>query len=255
MMRSRKVPADRRAEVREPVIEQLIDRELMRQHLAERKAEPVPEELDAQVGRIRESLEKGGEKADDVLSRLGYTEASLREELALPLAWKVQVGRMVTDQRLRDYFRDHRAEFDGTRVRASQIFLRDANGNEEQSQEAERRLASIREEIVSGKVSFAEAARRYSQAPSAEQGGDVGFFTWRGRMPADFVRAVLPLKTGDVSEPFQTSAGWHLAAVTERKPGDLSLEDVRAQVLSQLSNELWDETVRDLRAKARIERK
>ena len=255
MMLSRKVPADRRSEVRDSIIEQLIDRELMRQYLAERKAEPVPEELDAQVRRIRESLEKAGNEAAAVLKRLGYTEEKLRAELTLPLAWKVQVGRMVTDQQLRDYFREHRAEFDGTRVRASQIFLREENGPEEQAGGAKRRLAAVREEIITGRTSFAEAARRHSEAPSAVQGGDVGFFTGRGRMPAEFTRAVFFLKIGDVSEPFRTHAGWHLATVTERIPGELSLEDVRPQVLSQLSNELWDQTRRELREKAHVERK
>jgi peptidyl-prolyl cis-trans isomerase C len=62
------------------------------------------------------------------------------------------------------------------------------------------------------------------------------------------------LKTGDVSQPIESPFGVHLITVTDRKPGDLSLEDVRGKVLDVLSKELWDKTVAELRTQAKIER-
>jgi peptidyl-prolyl cis-trans isomerase C len=72
-------------------------------------------------------------------------------------------------------------------------------------------------------------------------------------MPESISRVAFQLKKGDISEPFRTSFGMHLLTVTDRRPGQLSLEDVRPIVLEAISDDLWRDTVRDLREKARIE--
>src|SRR5690606_728337 len=96
-------------------------------------------------------------------------------------------------------------------------------------------------------------AESHSEAPSRDAGGDVGFFAYRGTMPSAFSEAVFRLKTGEVSEPFRTPYGMHLATVTERKPGELSLEDARQRVLNHLAGELWDKIVAQRRLNATIE--
>lgn len=266
LMISRQVPDKLRDSLRKRFLEQLIDRRLMRAYLAERKAEPNPVELDDQVERIFKLIRKHGDDPQEVLSRLGYTEETLRRELALPLAWKTHLRRVVTDNRLRDDFQKHRRQFDGTKRRARQILIKvsapdaapaspakkAADGSDIEA--AKGKLDRIRQEILDGTITFAQAARKYSQAPSAEQGGDVGYFSYRGPMPEAFTRPIFELKVGEVSRPFVTPFGVHLVQVTEEKPGQLSLEDARPQVLEQLSEELWNQTVRDLRSKAKIER-
>jgi len=185
---------------------------------------------------------------------LGYSEDTLREELALPLSWKVHVNRMVTPKRLREYFQQHRQEFDGTQVRARHIVLQVPTGKEsDELKAAEEKLRQVRTDIVDEKITFAEAAKKYSEAPSRENGGDVGFFPYRGKMPAAFSRVAFSLKEGEVSGPFRTPFGVHLCTLTAQTPGQLSLEDVRQPVLKQLSRELWNETVRKERAQAKIE--
>ncbi|MGH7948605.1 MAG: peptidylprolyl isomerase, partial [Candidatus Binataceae bacterium] len=93
-----------------------------------------------------------------------------------------------------------------------------------------------------------------SESPTREKGGDLGFFPYRGKMPTAFTQVVFKLKLGEVSEPFITPFGAHLAKVIEVKAGEaaLSLEDARPAVLSRMSNELWNETVAAERAKANI---
>jgi parvulin-like peptidyl-prolyl isomerase len=101
--------------------------------------------------------------------------------------------------------------------------------------------------------SFAEAARQHSTSPSARQGGDLGYFRFQGRMPAAIAAVAFALPVGEISQPFRSSFGAHLVTVTDRKPGDLSLEDVRADVLEAVSRALWDDQVRQERAGAAIE--
>jgi parvulin-like peptidyl-prolyl isomerase len=72
-------------------------------------------------------------------------------------------------------------------------------------------------------------------------------------MPVQLTREVFRLNVGEVSQPFRTSWGVHLCLVTDRKPGDLSLEDVRDEVLARMSQDLWNETIAELRKTAKIE--
>ncbi len=120
-------------------------------------------------------------------------------------------------------------------------------------QEAEEKLGRLRSEITAGKISFADAARRYSEAPSAAKGGDVGTFAFRGTMPAEVCRVAFALKVGEVSQPFRTPFGVHLYTVTDIRPGNLSLEDVRSLVIRRLSTDLWDRLVAKARTTAKIE--
>jgi len=250
-MLARSVPEDQRQKLRKRFLEQLVDRRLMRDYLISRKAQADPLELDAQVSRIRKLIAKAGDDPDAVLRKMGFDENRLRDELSLPLAWQTHIARVLTAEGIRDYFAAHREQFDGTQIRASQIFLKlgESAGDADKEQDLQR-LRDIRMEIVSGKTTFAAAAGMHSEAPSRDQGGDVGTFAYRGTMPLEFTREVFPLKVGEVGEPFLTRFGAHLATVTERKPGELSLEDVRPLVLSQMSGELWDETVAQERQKA-----
>jgi parvulin-like peptidyl-prolyl isomerase len=251
LMASRRVPPEKRPDLRRPFLEQLVDQRLMRAFLAERKSTASELELDAEIRRIRELIQRSGETPEAVLGRLGYTEGGLREELALPLAWRSYARLLITPDRLRGYWAKHRRRFDGTEVRASQIFLKVRTADERTA--ALDTLRGLRERVVAGETSFAAAAREHSQAPTATAGGDVGWFPFRGEMPAEFARAAFGLKTGEISEPFVTDFGAHLLTVTGEKPGDLSLEDVRREVFSAFADELWDEIVAQQRAKAEIE--
>lgn len=254
MLKSRRVPERLWDKLQEPFLEQLIDMRLIQKFLAARRIQANEKELEEQVARIRRTLARG-EDAEKTLAELGYDEASLREELALPLAWQSYLALTVNDEQIRDFYQKRKAEFDGTQVRASQILLKVSPEDPPAKLEAaKQRMAGLRADILAKRISFAEAARMYSEAPSAENDGDVGYFPRRGKMPEDLSRHAFALEVGELSEPFTSPYGVHLVLVTDRKPGDLSLEDARGEVLNQLSHEIWEKTVRDLRSRARIER-
>ena len=248
------IPAEKRPEADSKLIEQLIDQQLIRTFLAARKIQPVADELQHEIARVEELIRKTGEEPKEFLTRLGYTAERLKSELGLPLAWLVYARRTITQEQLKEYFEQHRQELDGTQLRASQIFLiLPKQPSQSEISERKEKLAEIRRDIVAGNHSFADAAKQKSDAPTAESGGDVGLFGWKGKLPSSVSQAAFALKVNEISEPIVSPFGVHLIQVTERHPGDYSLEDVRNEIFDRLSQQLWATTIAKERETAKID--
>jgi peptidyl-prolyl cis-trans isomerase SurA len=114
-----------------------------------------------------------------------------------------------------------------------------------------QRLEQIRQRILNGE-SFAVAASAASQDPgSASEGGDLG---WQSPDVYDpkFSAAVAKLKVGEISEPFQTSYGWHIAQLLGRRNHDETQEVKRMNAMEAIraskadeDTEIWLQRLRD----------
>src|SRR6185503_18894028 len=78
--------------------------------------------------------------------------------------------------------------------------------------DARRRLADLRERIVTGGADFAELARQHSADGSASRGGDLDWLLPGDTVP-EFERVMNALKTGEISQPVKSPFGWHLIQV------------------------------------------
>lgn len=243
-----KLSSDELRQSREQMIERLIDRQLLRAFLAQKKVSANPEQLETHLTRLKTRLKDRNEDFDKLLAKSGFTEESLRRELRLPLDWEAYVKLDVTDSKLRDVWKQRRHEFDGSEVRAAQIALKsDDPAADDQT------LRQLRGKILDKSISFADAAKKHSQAPSAAKGGDLGRFGFRGKQPPPYPELAFGLKVGEISEPVRSPYGVLLLTVTERIEGQLSLEDARPEILQQLSTELQRDVLEQERAKAKIE--
>ncbi len=74
----------------------------------------------------------------------------------------------------------------------------------------------IKKDIMSGTITFEEAARQYSLCPSAMYGGDLGFFD-RKKMAQQFADTAFDLKIGEISDPVGTKFGWHIIKTTDKR--------------------------------------
>jgi len=103
---------------------------------------------------------------------------------------------------------------------------------------------------------FAQLAAEHSTGPSKSRGGDLGWFG-PGQMVATFERAAMALETGAFTpEPVQTKFGWHVILVQERRPFPVpSYQDAREVLANELSAELGQKYMEQLRAEAKIEKK
>src|SRR5204863_7022404 len=110
------------------------------------------------------------------------------------------------------------------------------------SEEASKLASDARAKIVAG-ADFNALAKQISEDPSAqENSGRLGWFTPQ-RMDPAFSRAAFALKQpGDVSEPVQSTFGWHIIRLDERKaPRVRSFEEVQEEIVTELKKNFVNE--------------
>jgi peptidyl-prolyl cis-trans isomerase SurA len=129
--------------------------------------------------------------------------------------------------------------------------------NAVRTDEQARLLArDIYERIGKGE-DFAALAKQYSDDPGSKQGGgDLGFQP-PGVFAPEFQVRLDQLKPGEVSPPFRTQFGWHVASVIERRTRDTTEESRRARARQSIGQrktaEEYDVWLRRLREEAYIE--
>ncbi len=117
--------------------------------------------------------------------------------------------------------------------RVSQIFL---GVNEPQNLEAVRKQAAeLSKKAQASPAEFAALAKEFSQDRlTAERGGDTGLQPLQQLVP-EVRGAVARLKVGAVSEPVQSSAGFHVIKLTEQQPArTATLDELRDQLTQAL---------------------
>jgi len=126
----------------------------------------------------------------------------------------------VSDETLRQYYKDHKAEFVAREERAMRHILVavPAGASEEDAAKAEEEARGLLQQIRDG-ADFAAVAKDNSDDPgSAADGGDLGWVE-HGLMVPAFEEAAFALDAGAISEPVRTDFGFHIIQVTAVRGG------------------------------------
>ncbi|MDP3519643.1 MAG: peptidylprolyl isomerase, partial [Hydrogenophaga sp.] len=112
--------------------------------------------------------------------------------------------------------------------------------NEIRTEEQAKALIDTLHSRITNGESFADIARQNSDdSASVVAGGDMGWAS-EGGMPPEFEIVIDEMEIGEVSEPFRTSFGWHIAEVMERRERDMSREFSRQQAENTLRNRKFE---------------
>lgn len=138
----------------------------------------------------------------------------------------------VTPQDVQRHYEDNEQQYaTPEQVRASHILLK----TEGKDEAAVKKLADDIAAKAKGGADFAELAKKYSEDESNNKtGGDLNLFG-RGQMVPEFDKVVFAMETGQISEPFKTSFGYHVVKLTEKRAASKrSLDEVRTQIEDQI---------------------
>jgi peptidyl-prolyl cis-trans isomerase C len=110
----------------------------------------------------------------------------------------------------------------------------------------EKEAKEAKKKLDDGK-SFEDIAKEYSKDPgSAQQGGDLGYFT-KGKMVKEFADAAFALKKGEVSEPVKSAFGFHIIKLEDiRKVSAPTFNEVKENLRSTLQEKKLADYVQGL---------
>ncbi len=122
--------------------------------------------------------------------------------------------------------------------------------------QAEKKVRDLRDRIVAGET-FAKLAKEYSNdTATANLGGDMGWFVQNG-YGGKIAGVLQSLKPGEISEPFESDAGWHVLELldtrTEDKTDEAERNKARQTLGTRKAEEEYGSFLRQMRAEAYIE--
>ena len=167
------------------VVRQLIDEKLQSQETREFEVDVSEDEIIEQLSFIAQRAGVDVDQIADELAKDGISVYALTDQIRVDIAWnKLVRGRFapqvrVSEDEIDRILDEARANHDKPQFRVLELFLPVDDPNEEPRvrQEAEELIAQL------GKgVPFPQLAQQFSQAPSAANGGDIGWVT-RGQLP------------------------------------------------------------------------
>jgi peptidyl-prolyl cis-trans isomerase C len=228
------------------------------QFLAKQNIPVTEKEIDEEYAALEAALKKDGQDIGVALGAAGITVAQVRDEMKKKLRWRNYVKAVATDTVLKKYMADNKDVFNQTQVRASHIILRvEPSAPPAEKEKVRLKLLAIKRDIDSNKITFADAANKYSEDDGNKEspnGGDLGYFVRRGQFEPVFTAAAFALKKGSISEPVETIFGYHLIQVTDRKEGTpVDFDQKKLAIQNEYATDLQERIVAAERKTAKIE--
>lgn len=230
----------------------LVQRALASDFLDEQKVEPTEAEIDLEIDRRRKAFSAVERSFDDELRKANISEAAVRKLFRWRIAWARYLDRSLTEANVEKYFDRFRWRFDGSRRRVVHLLLK-AQDDPQDRQRARSEADAIRAKIVAGELTFEEAVRRFSQAESASEGGELGWIEADGPMPDAFTQAAFSLDAGAISSPVDTPFGVCLIRCLEIDAGTKTYQDVRKEATDFAREDLFRWIVEKRLPRAQIE--
>ncbi len=209
----------------------------------ERFKKQLPEGQDVDFAEI---IKKQGLDIAEVKKQLAKGEA-IQEWIKNKIAPEVKV----TDEDAKKFYNENKERYfkQPETVTASHILIKPKEDTPEGWKEAKAEAEKVYKEAQDG-GDFAELAKKYSDGPSAKNGGKLGKFT-KGQMVPEFEAACWQLaKDNKINglDLVKTKFGWHIIKVTAYDPGGyIKLDDkLLGQIKEQLQQQKIAEKVKEL---------
>ncbi|NLY20170.1 MAG: peptidylprolyl isomerase [Tissierellia bacterium] len=219
-----------------------IGPEVAMQFQSEEGIKKIVEEMVNQELLLLDAKANEFHKEEEFRTVMDKTEENLLKSYAFQ---KVIGDETVTEDEINSYFETFKGHFAKDSADASHILV-----------DTEEEAKNILEEIKGG-LEFGEAAMKYSNCPSKENGGRLGEFQ-RGMMVPEFEEEAFTMEIGTISEPVKTQFGYHIIQLNNRNSSDevkleSVYEDVKMEALRIKQQNAYVAKLEDLKSKYNTE--
>ncbi|WP_404449087.1 peptidylprolyl isomerase [Sutcliffiella horikoshii] len=191
-------------------------RELVSEKVLSEKYEVTEEEVQERLDELKQQL---GPEFETAMAQSGFkSEEQLSQTLRISMLQEKAATESVevSAEEIKEYYDQMKPE-----IRASHILVDDVETANE-----------VKKKLDEG-ADFAELATEYSTDPgSAPNGGDLEWFG-AGVMLPEFEQAAYSLEVNQISEPVQSTYGFHIIKVTDKKEKE-PLEDIEAELKEEI---------------------
>ena len=260
----KQIPDFQMAQMKNEVLESLINRELLFQESKKKGVQVKSEAVSDQLKNIQQRYPNKDE-FKKLLNDMGLTESDLQAQIEHGMAIQKLIDEEVadkikiSDEETKSYYDANPQLFQQPeQVKASHILIKvDANATDAQKAEARKKIKEVQQKVQKGE-DFATLAKTYSEGPSGPRGGDLGYFR-RGQMVKPFEAAAFSLKLNETSDIVETRFGYHLIKVVGKKPAKkMTYAEVKDRLNDRLKKQkMASETnayIENLRKGAKIEK-
>lgn len=233
------------SEARQKIIEQLIEDKLIYSEAKKSNIKVDEKEIDEKIDNV---MKKVGGKAElmSMLASQQITPKELRArymEQAMSrrlVEQKVGAKITVTPAEVNEYYSKHTDQFsEPEQVLVSNIMITPGDN----PAKAANLANEISKRLAEG-CDFGGLAKIYSEGPGAQEGGSMGYVK-RGDLMPQIEETVFNLKEKEVSKVVQTSLGYHIFKVEERRPMQVrSLQEAKRDVEEAVFTEEMSQKVK-----------
>ncbi len=238
--------------IREKTLNSIIDRKLIEQKAEEMNVEVTEAEVDQ---AFNDNVARSGVPKKVFLYQMqnaGVREKTYRRNLRTSLLQgklvniDVQSKIVITNEMVERYYqKNYVKEVDDKMYNLLQMGFSwgvDADGRERSRENALELAHKIRADVLIGK-DFAKLARKYSDLPSAADGGDIGGFTLDD-MAEQMADAVKDLRPSEVSKIIATDDSYQFYQLTSIKKHFTVVKDSFKNVKKEIREQLYREKLR-----------
>jgi len=232
-------------------LEVVIAEELLYQAASANRVPVSDADLEAGVKQIK--ARAGSEEAyKKFLAESKLSEADVKREVGRNLQTEAYrkslvAGTGVSEDQAKKFYEANvqKGMFDVPEQVHVQYILVKANEKDPESVriDARKRAEDAAKRAAAGE-DFAALAKQYSQDPTAERGGDIGFFP-RGVMFPKFEELAFNGKPGEVTPVFETPTGFNVVKILEKSPESTrSFDEVKSALMLDMGRLMEQDIVR-----------
>ncbi|CCL42246.1 peptidylprolyl isomerase [Clostridioides difficile] len=244
------------------IISFMVDNELLYQEAKDKGLIPSKSEVDSKYQELEDKMNLNTsykEKMDKAGVDKDYLKQEISRDLAIDKNKKAFEDRInISDNDMEAYYTSHKKDFNVEEVSASQILISTLDKNKKEVSKDKKEALKKKADNILTKIkngeSFESLAKKYSDdKATGKNGGQLGYFT-KDDKNAEFTKEVFKLKKNEVSNVFETSYGYHIVKVTDKRERQKSFNECQSLIRESILNEKYIEHIKKLNEDAKIDR-